>query len=222
MTGNPLDNRPALFRWGAIGALVTVSVVLVVRALPNEEPPPKDQPTLRAKVKRVYDGRKIKLETDEKVVYAGIRTPLPKEPFHTEAASRNTELVEDKKVRLRFGQQEKTREGHLLAYIFIDDECINETLVREGLAYVRLTPTTRRFAEKLLLAQVEARKAKRGIWSGNPPAPESHYPADPKYGNFHRPGCQEVPKIKPERRVTLKSRKQAYSEGYAPCSRCGP
>lgn len=175
-----------------------------------------------AEIERVISGHSVKLDSGERLNYAAIRTPYQNEPFHDEARERNAELVNGKEVRLRYDEADRDRKDRLLAYVSVGGEFVNEILVREGLAYVRLTPGARRFANQLLEAQRDAREDKRGIWSARPRTRESHYPADPKYGNFHRPSCEEVPKINPERLTTFNSREQAFDAGFAPCSTCLP
>ncbi|MGI0149322.1 MAG: thermonuclease family protein, partial [Thermoplasmata archaeon] len=135
---------------------------------------------------------------------------------------RNAELVAEREVRLRFDDERRDGDGRLLAYVFVGDQFINETLVREGLAYVRLTTSGQRFGKRLLAAQAEARKKGRGVWSKPSPSRESSYSADPKYGNFHRPSCEEASKIQPERLIVFKSDKEALEKGFAPCSKCKP
>ena len=58
------------------------------------------QPTekrLRVKVKRVVNGHYVKLNKDDKLVYAGIRAPYENEPFHEEAKQRTvwTRIIDD-------------------------------------------------------------------------------------------------------------------------------
>ncbi|UCC28766.1 MAG: thermonuclease family protein [Phycisphaerales bacterium] len=218
------DHRAAILRSAGVVILLSISIVFLWRGLRAPgEPPPSDRP-LKAEVIRAISGHKLKLETDEYVVYAGIRSLYEYEDkdLSEKALHRNTELVEGKEVRLRFDQAGRNREGHLLAYVFVEGELVNETLVREGLAYVRLTATTQRFAERLLAAQVEARHRKRGLWKEKITATERSYVGDPKYGNFHRPGCEELTRKPPERLKTLKSKSRAFQAGFAPCVKCRP
>ena len=213
-----------------LSVLVVASLALAFRPHTTVDPEHDPEQRLFVKVKRAMSGQKVKLDhdTEEYLLYAGIRAPHSDEPLHEESTRRNEELIAQKEVRLRFDDEHRDAEGRLLAYVFLGDQFINETLVREGLAYVRLTTASQRFGQRLLAAQAEARKKGRGIWakrsaSGGPtPTRESSYPADPKYGSFHRPSCEEVPKIRPERMVTLPSDKEALEKGFAPCSKCKP
>ncbi|MFQ5492375.1 MAG: thermonuclease family protein [Phycisphaerae bacterium] len=208
---------------GVFGGLITVAVGMVLVAVCRQPPVPMPLETVpNARIERVYSGHSVKTDQGQKVIYAGIRAPHKDEPLFLDAKGRNTELVQGRKVRLRFDQQHLDRKGRLSAYAFVKGQMVNEILVREGLAYVCLTPSTTRFAEMLLNAQKDARAAKKGLWKRSPRVTETSYPADPKYGNFHRPACQEVPKIKPERLLTFAKRSLALDQGLAPCVKCQP
>lgn len=227
MNRRPKDNKPDrswIAKWFAVTVLLAGSGTLVVRSVVGDgtNAPEPGGPVAKAEVSRVYSGHKIKLESEQHLNYAGIRAPFQGEPFFEDAKARNVELVEGKKIRLRFDEAEPTDGETLNGYAFADGEFVNELLVREGLAYVRLTTTNQRFAKELLDAQLAARRGRKGLWHEPAPARESVYVADPKYGNFHRPGCEETPNIKPERRKKFKSRRNAFDKGFAPCKKCKP
>ncbi len=210
-----------------IAVLATVVFVPIALALcPRRTVDPEHdlEQRLFVKVKRALTGQKIKLDhdTEEYLVYAGIRAPQGDEPLQEESTRRNEELVGRREVRLRFDEEHRDADGRLLAYVFDGDQFVNETLVREGLAYARLTTAAHRFGKRMLAAQADARKKGRGVWAKRSVSPESSYPADPKYGSFHRPSCEETVKIKPERLVTFKSDNEALEKGFAPCSKCKP
>lgn len=177
---------------------------------------------LSAEVEHVRSGSKVILDDGEEVVYAGIRAPYDAEPLSDASLARNAELVGGKKVRLRFDDATKDKKDRFVAYVFVDGAMVNEQLVREGLAFVQLTSDHRRFAKELLAAQADARKNRRGLWRLDAPPKETQYPADPKYGNFHRPTCEEVPNINSERRLVLENRTKALDAGFAPCPKCKP
>lgn len=205
------------------GVVLLGSAVLAYRALDAEDGKPvRTERPRKAEVKRVISGHKIKLESDEELIYAGIRCPYPTEPMFEEAKRRNIELVEGETIRIRFDRHERDRKDRLLAYVSSGGTFVNEALVREGLAYVRLTPDTRRYASELLAAQAEARRLSKGLWQRHVKDLRGGYVADPKYGNFHKLSCEEVGKIKSERRVEFRDRDQALDQGFAPCESCRP
>jgi micrococcal nuclease len=54
--------------------------------------------------------------------------------------------------------------GRTLAYVWLGDELFNETLVREGYAFVTTYPPNVRYVDRFRAAQREARSALRGVW----------------------------------------------------------
>ena len=176
-----------------------------------------------AKVRRVVNGHYVKLENDEKLVYAGIRSPFEHEPMFAEAKKRNEAIVVDKTVKLEYDEDERDSDGRLLGYAFLGDgSLVNVTLVREGLVFVRLTPRAKRYADALLAAQAEARLSKRGIWASMTDSNESLYIADTKYAEFHRPSCEQSKGITGSRRVELPKKTDFFEKGFAPCPKCKP
>jgi endonuclease YncB( thermonuclease family) len=90
----------------------------------------------------IIDGDTIKVNVNgkiETVRYLLIDTPESKNPktcvqlYAKEAFLRNSELVKSGKLTLEF-EQGNTRDsyGRLLAYVFVDGESIQGTLLKEG------------------------------------------------------------------------------------------
>lgn len=137
-----------------------------------------------ARVARVIDGDTIELAGGERVRYIGVDTPEsvdPRKPvqcFGVEAARRNRDLVEGKDVRLERDISDRDRYGRLLRYVFLPavdsskagggDALVNEVLVREGYASVYTFPPDVKYSERFLVAEREAREAKRGLWASCP------------------------------------------------------
>lgn len=218
-------NRKTLIVVAAGGVVAAAAGAYAIsRVVGKTETPAPVAERRWVKVEHVRSGDRIKIKPDDTVVYAGIRAPLEGETLYEKAKQRNEKLVTGKRVRLRFDEQERDKKGRLLAYAFVDKtRFVNWQLVREGLAYVRLTNTTRRFSADLLAAQAYARRNKKGLWKHPAPAPAAERClADPKYGNFHRPSCGEIPKIDPQRIETLATRSTAFDRGFAPCNQCRP
>lgn len=215
------DHRRALLIGGPSAVVVIVVLAVLFGSAPAQEQT-GDRRVYTAKVERVYSGQSIKLNAGAHVNYAGIRTPYAQEPLYEAARRRNIELVDGRKVRLRFDEGADKAGERLRAYVFSKKGFVNELLVREGLAYVRITPSETRFSAQLLEAQSEAMRKGRGLWASKTRSRERKYPADPKYGNFHRPRCEEVPKIKPQRLKTFRTVADAVTHGLAPCSKCRP
>lgn len=205
------------------GALLIAAAALGVGIIFHKhQRTPEEEAPAWADAKRIRSGDTVAADNDNKLVYAGIRAPIEGEPLFEESRARNAELVEGRKLRLRFDAGERDKKDRLVAYAWVDGTFVNRLLVSEGLAYARLSTTTQRFANDLLSAQAEARRARRGLWKLAAPAADTEYWADPKYGTFHRSACEERKKAKPERIAIIKSRSEALDHGLAPCPKCLP
>lgn len=126
-----------------------------------------------ARVVRVVDGDTIKVTVGGKEVtvrYIGINTPetvdprRPVQPFGKEASERNKNLVEGKLVRLEKDVSETDRFGRLLRYVYVNDDMVNATLVREGFAHAVSFPPDVKYQDMFRQLEREAREAKRGLW----------------------------------------------------------
>ncbi len=217
-------------RWRYLTILIVLAITALTlafwprRQISNERNPHR---SLYVDAEYAISGNKVQIDTDgekddDYIIYIGLRAPLRGHPLFEASLNRNNELVKGKRLRLRFGKKKYDDKGRMLVYVFVDDLFVNEILVREGLAYVRLTDKNYRFKKRLLEAQTEARLHRRGLWKIRKPSHESQYIADRKYGNFHRPQCEECAKIKPERKIVLRGTTQAFKEGLAPCTKCKP
>ena len=132
-------------------------------------------------VKYVLDGDTIDVSTYGRVRLLGIDAPEISHgldtaaPFGREARERMTALVLHRWVRLE-------QEGPLLdaykrrlAYVITEDgTCVNETLVREGLARVSARLPLSRLPG-LKHAEGEAQQFRRGMWGEAPAIPSSSY-----------------------------------------------
>ncbi|MBN1402519.1 MAG: thermonuclease family protein, partial [Anaerolineae bacterium] len=104
------------------------------------------------------------------VSYLGIETPQYGEGTQTdarlasEARVANRVLAQGKVVRLEGKESWINERGHLLRYVWLDDEMINATLVRLG--YARCSPDSEASVHGALLARLEqeARQGRLGIW----------------------------------------------------------
>lgn len=128
----------------------------------------EDETTL---VTRVIDGDTIEIEGGERVRLIGVDTPETVHPkksvqcFGKEASAHTKELLEGKRVRLEADVEDKDRYGRLLRYIWIGDELINATMLRDGFGSLLTIPPNVRYVERFRAAQKDAREAKRGLWS---------------------------------------------------------
>lgn len=127
------------------------------------------------KVLKVTDGDTIVINHPKvkKVRYLGIDAPeklsvrSPGEPFHLRSTDLNRKLVEGRSVTVEFDQEKQDHYGRLLGYIFVDGTFVNEEIVRQGLARALFIGKNKRYKDRILKAQQEAKNARRGMW-GDP------------------------------------------------------
>ena len=125
-------------------------------------------------VVRVVDGDTVILNIDgqrTRVRLIGIDTP----ESVAEDKSRNVKegkiaseytknLLENKKVRLEVDDEKKDVYERKLGYVFLDDEFINEKLLKEGMAKLYTKTTNQKYSERLKKAEEYARENKKGFW----------------------------------------------------------
>ena len=131
---------------------------------------------LDARVVRVVDGDTVQVVVGgvrEKVRYIGIDTPeevkpdTPVQCYARRAAARNAQLVDGRKVVLRFDRNPRDRYGRLLAYVYRAEDklFVNAQLVREGAARDDPFPDNTAHAELFARLEESARAARRGLWA---------------------------------------------------------
>lgn len=157
--------------------IITLAACLASAAAWAAQAPRRDAIPPLVSVARVVDGDTIVVEDGDGkrsvVRLIGVDTPETKHPrkpverFGPEASAFTELALAGEKVRLvpdsRAG--ERDRYGRTLAYVFIRDECFNETLIRRGYgrAYTEY-PFEAATRARFLIVQDAAREAKRGLW----------------------------------------------------------
>lgn len=118
-------------------------------------------------IRVIYDGQEVSLRYLLMDTPESVHPKLGKQPFGEEASNRNQELLESGKVSIEFDIGERIdRYGRLLAYVYVDDVNVTETLIREGLARVAYVyPPNTRHLDMYEKAQDAAKKEGAGIWS---------------------------------------------------------
>jgi len=209
------------FIWlGAIAVIVVVGVAGLVRALRPSDDPPALNLDPGGKVKRV-SGDRIKLKDGRDIEFAAIRLPYEHEPYAEPARKTLNKWVEDEGVRLKFDEQYEYKEGRLLAYVYANDTFINERLVRDGLAFVKLRAGNRQHAEALLAAQAAAQEDGKGIWRTVQTTAAGALIGDSNGATFHVPDCADRP-TDPACVVEIQGTADAFARGLAPCGKCRP
>lgn len=170
-------------------AIILLLIVIVVSTLLMEEEPQAERNDQKAAgnqqsgdrievtVAELIDGDTTRFNykgASESFRYLIIDTPETKhsrygeEPYGEEASERTKELLKNAdKIEVEFDEGPNQDDyDRYLAYVYADDEMINETLVREGLAEVKyVNPPNDTHVDILEAAQKEAQAEKIGIWS---------------------------------------------------------
>lgn len=132
------------------------------------DPSPNQSPQLR--VIRVIDGDTIKLSDGRTVRYIGIDTPELHHPkkkvecFAQAASDFNQDLVLNKPVQLELDVQPLDRYNRTLAYVYVEDQLINEILIREGYAQAVSFPPNVKYQERFKGLERSAREQQKGLW----------------------------------------------------------
>jgi len=141
------------------------------RPRPRPRPRPSGTPVY---VSRVVDGDTIEVTMPsgktEDVRYIGVDTPEtvdPGEPvgcFGPKASHFNENLVEGKRVRLRFDQERRDYYGRLLAYVYLGSRFVNAELLKRGLARALYYSPNGAHRYQFESIARRAGRAGRGLW----------------------------------------------------------
>lgn len=151
--------------------LVTIFGIVTYQYL---KPVSTIKPSLQ-RVVYVYDGDTIKLSSGEKIRYIGIDSPelshkgSTEECFAQNASEFNRKLVLNKEIRMVKDVSDKDRYGRLLRYVYVKNEqgdelFVNETLVKEGYAFMTTYLPDIAQVPVFQRAQKFARDNKKGMW----------------------------------------------------------
>ena len=120
-----------------------------------------------AKVTRVYDGDTIQIESGEKVRYIGMNSSevyQKQECYSQEARRENYNLVMGKEVKLISDTSDKDKYGRLLRYVYVNDELINDKLVKAGFAKTMSIFPDIKYQKLFLESEKYAKESKLGLW----------------------------------------------------------
>lgn len=201
------------------GVLVALAGGLLVRTLlaKGSSGPPE-----QVLARKVVNGHYVRVNDGDELIYAGIRAPYSGEALFHEAKKRNEELVEGRMLRLKYEKKVRDSDGRYVAYAYVEEKCVNEQLVHEGLAYVQLASGEKKQRDALLAAQSDARARRVGVWGLPAPSQEASYIGDKRHAVFHRPSCALAKEIRENRQATIARRDDAFDQGLAPCRKCFP
>jgi micrococcal nuclease len=115
-------------------------------------------------IARFADGR------EEKVRLLGADTPEvvdPRKPVqcfgHAASAFTKSEL-EGRRVTLELDAEARDKYGRLLAYVIVDGHRFDDELLQRGYARFLVIPPNGSHARAMLLEELDARAARRGLW----------------------------------------------------------
>ena len=127
------------------------------------------------KVTRVIDGDTIELESGVKIRYLLVDTPEVSggvECFGDNAKQYNSDLVLNKTVQISYDEQCTDNFGRSLAYVTVDGQEVNSLLIQKGYACVLfIAPNGESRLEEFNALQLDAKNARRGLWSACNPLP---------------------------------------------------
>jgi len=159
--------------------ILPIALTAAVAGLPLSSPAAPITTTDSVLVVAVLDGDTIRVARLGRVRLLGIDAPEighgfdTAAPFAREARDRLTELLLRRWVHLEPDGVKVDSYKRRLAYVIRDDGMfVNAALVREGLARVTARAPLRRLDE-LKRAEVEAQRARRGIWGSVPQVPSA-------------------------------------------------
>ena len=133
---------------------------------------PVEWVTTTGVVAHIVDGDTIDVRladvTTVRVRYIGIDTPEVQpqpECGNASATARNRDLVFGKTVTLVPGPGPYDTYGRRLAYVYVGDIFINQTLLKEGWAELMMIPPNTAYRPDFEILQTTARTQRAGIWS---------------------------------------------------------
>ncbi|MFQ5344660.1 MAG: thermonuclease family protein [Mariprofundus sp.] len=122
----------------------------------------------------VFDGDTFRSKKGERIRLLGINTPevahdkQAEQPYAKRARQRLMQLIMGKSVQLRLDKEKKDRYGRTLAHIYLrDGRWVNKIMVAEGLAQVYTFAPNFYRTDKLLRAESDAIRDKRGLWKSS-------------------------------------------------------
>ncbi len=175
-------------------------------------------------VKRVYNGKSIKLRDGTKIKYIGLSVPDKKgKPFYRMCKEANRKLVAQKLITIKPDTLERTdTQEKIWAYVFADNVFVNAELIKQGYALVHTVEPHELYKKYFQSLQREARSNKRGIWAYEDTDNEPYYVGSNRKKEFHRPGCFHVKNIDFDDKTLFRSKEEALTRGFIQDWRCIP
>ena len=153
--------------------IIIVSAIILSAALPGLK---KLQPLEQEGVKltKCIDGDTAHFMIDGQdttVRFLAIDTPetkkpnTPVQPYGKEASRYTCDaLSRAKEIRLEYEKEKDDKYGRCLAWVFVDDELLQEKLIRKGYAKVAYLYDEYTYTGRLQKAEKEAKERELGLW----------------------------------------------------------
>ncbi|MEI7027185.1 thermonuclease family protein [Paenibacillus sp. y28] len=153
--------------------LLLITIVMFAAGCSGSSSKEEDSNRDSVVIERVIDGDTVEIKWQGKkksVRLIGIDTPETKKAntpvmfYGPEASEFTKQQLEKKKVELEWDVEQYDKYDRLLAYVWLDGELFNSTLVKEGYARISTFPPNVKYADRFKKDQEEARKQEKGIW----------------------------------------------------------
>jgi micrococcal nuclease len=112
----------------------------------------------------VFDGDTFELENGDVIRLIGIDAPELTEPGGEIARDYLSRLILGRQVALVAGLEERDDYERLLRYVYIEDTCVNEEMIRNGYAEARYISKNDPNWSYYIQLEMEAEKRKVGLW----------------------------------------------------------
>jgi micrococcal nuclease len=114
----------------------------------------------------IIDGDTFRLTTGDTVRLIGIDAPELSQPGGDLSREYLAHLLLGKSITLERGSEDRDNYNRLLRFVYINDLCINEEMIRQGYAEARYL-SENPIRDYYLQLEIQAEAAKAGLWSDN-------------------------------------------------------
>ncbi|WP_442603881.1 thermonuclease family protein [Paenibacillus sp. KN14-4R] len=157
---------------GLFGLVLSICLAMLGCSSQDKTPNTASERT-KVKVERVVDGDTLQITMNgskEKLRLIGVDTPETKKAdtpvmfWGEEASAYTKKRLEGKTVELEWDVERKDQYGRYLAYVWIDKEMFNRTLIQESYGRMVTFPPNVKYADTFKKDQEQARKKGNGLW----------------------------------------------------------
>jgi micrococcal nuclease len=115
---------------------------------------------------KIIDGDTFRLANGDTVRLIGIDAPELSQPGGEVSREYLAHLLLGKPITLERGSEDRDKYSRLLRFVYINDLCINEEMIRQGYAEARYLPENP-IRDYYLQLEMQAEVTKAGLWSNN-------------------------------------------------------